>query len=1048
MALAAAPPAPRGMHFPSMDGSSSYSYSPEPNSTSSPSSPSLQKDRDLDPVWRSKRVSNPSTPHRNSSLKPVQASPDGASSAAGESSATYSSITPSQSASQGGLRSNRRDFSPPPQQRRERSSVDGGTRNQQQRQSRVDSIHTSTRRTEGEENELEILDSPSSSNSKNHLSFRNLELASLSTPELHLSSDPLILVEEPHLKRRFDRNEPLAKVGGPSFSPHSRTRSNEPADLNFTSLGAVMNSVTPAGKEGKISIRKKTKTSGGRAKSDALGSTPSPRERKLSINTVTANGGKQSSRKEANGSEISSTGSNVTVAADSAVTSNGSQKSPSPSSGEGNSIRNAASWFKRPRRWSHHSASSSKVAQSPSVSDVASSSEAIQAESAVSYATAGTGTTAFTSSSHDDARTTTSLGVDGGPSTPLAALEKMRSARAFLSSELGRMGEGGILENDRPRLAELALFGLQKDGEASKLNVEPAQEVSKFWHSISDGVLLCLLANHLRPASVEVIDRRDIDWVKANNISRFLRAARDHLGLRSKDICQTLDLTDGTISGLERVVHTILAVRAQSATHSTTPRRPSLSRERRSSKSSSKASPPLTPPDDEEDLEISVATPSDIPFPQDESPNGSPRRPSGSRQSWTKQQHRQLAERTLNAGSNSGGGGGVLFDDSSRKSRRSGEFKSGSRGKGSAITFADAVSPRAFSASGSSAEEDASSRMPYRDRKLSESAISLTGVAEEEGGGEEEEIQSPSRPRLRSPSSPEADRVISISRDLEESERPVSPFTLGTPGAATPMGRSNSQRRISLELGFGSPPLSPGLRALGNNGSTEAFDEFAFPAAGSGSPVRAGPTRRHSARSQHLPSSLNPSRDALAASGSEASGIPSPRLPFPRSVSSNESPNVKRIGRHLSLNAGSTNEFSSASNASSSYAPASPKVGPSRPNYRHMRYSSELHLPTAQAAQRSTGHGSRSEVSNNSLYNSNDDRVGSGIQFPQAPSSSRPRYDSEMGSSVYTNTLGSFTTDDHSSAMTRLSREPSIAPTSKHKLVVVEDGKPNITYVS
>jgi hypothetical protein len=437
----------------------------------------------------------------------------------------------------------------------------------------------------------------------------------------------------------------------------------------------------------------------------------------------------------------------------------------------------------------------------------------------------------------------------------------------------------------------LALFELQQDGEATRLNVDPAQEVSRFWHSVSDGVLLCLLANHLRPGSVEVIDRRDIDWVKANNISRFLRAARDHLGLRSKDICQTLDLTDGTIAGLERVVHTILAIRAQSATNSTNPRRPSFNADRRSSKSSSRASPPLTPPDDEENLEVSVSNPSDIPFPQDNSPNGSPRKLGGNRQSWTKQQHRQLAERTLSSGQSTG----FNLEEAPRNARRSGEFKSGSRGKGSgSITFADSVSPRSASGNGSSTDEEPSSRMPYRDRKLSESAVSLTGVLEEEGGGEEEEVREASpRLRTRSPSSPEPERMLSLSipRDhLEEPDRPVSPFTLGTPGAATPMGRSNSQRRISLELGLGSPglgpgPLSPTLRALSNNGSTEAFDEFAFPSAGSGSPVRAGPTRRHSARSSHLPSSLNPSRDALSSSASEVSSsvpIPSPRLPFPR----------------------------------------------------------------------------------------------------------------------------------------------------------------------
>ncbi len=251
-------------------------------------------------------------------------------------------------------------------------------------------------------------------------------------------------------------------------------------------------------------------------------------------------------------------------------------------------------------------------------------------------------------------------------------------------------------------------------------------------------------------------------------------------------------------------------------------------------------------------------------------------------------------------------------------------------------------------------------------------------------------------------------------RGSSESDKSGKGFSVKAP----PLARSTSQKRISQELALGQLP-----RAV--IGSTENLDDYI--SASGNSPSRQAPTRRHSARLYPGPSLLNPSRESLLNLGAQSTGesetSPTTRVPFPRGAS--DSPGARRMARHLSMNAGSVDSFSLASGPSTAVnLSSSPKIS-SRPQFRHMRYSSDLHLPLLNRPTSMTGRSPDPSTDERSYI-----------------STSRSRFDSEIGS-IYTNTLGSLTTDEHGSAMTRGSRD---ATGPKHKLIVSEEGKPNITY--
>ncbi|ORZ10934.1 calponin homology domain-containing protein [Lobosporangium transversale] len=67
---------------------------------------------------------------------------------------------------------------------------------------------------------------------------------------------------------------------------------------------------------------------------------------------------------------------------------------------------------------------------------------------------------------------------------------------------------------------------------------------SDLHESLKDGVILCRLANRLRPGTVEQISLKNLPFVKMENISNFLNAAKQ-LGVQSSDLFQTVDLYEG-----------------------------------------------------------------------------------------------------------------------------------------------------------------------------------------------------------------------------------------------------------------------------------------------------------------------------------------------------------------------------------------------------------------------------------------------------------------------------------------------------------------------
>uniref|UniRef100_V5E690 Protein kinase n=2 Tax=Kalmanozyma brasiliensis (strain GHG001) TaxID=1365824 RepID=V5E690_KALBG len=573
---------------------------------------------------------------------------------------------------------------------------------------------------------------------------------------------------------------------------------------------------------------------------------------------------------------------------------------------------------------------------------------------------------------------------------PQAALDSIRKARSFMIRELTRLTEEerGL---DRQRISALMS---QEKPEAQ----EPSIEASRFWSAIADGVLLCLLANRLRPGSVDRIDRRDMEWVRADNISRFLRAARDQLGLRSKDLFQSFDLTDGTVEGLLRVVHTLQATEKKIKRNSkvASARANVIKIEPRTTS----MTPPSTPR--AHDRRMLAAGNGDLDRLHNSSElslnEDTPRRAM-----MTIQENRQEAERILMGKADSA----RLESSSADYKRRSAELGY-PRAKGSSITFADSVKQNSYHGG----EEG---RMPYRDRKLSESAISLTGVVEEPEDGVVANGDSISMSTAGSFSSTHSASMERIQgrRGSSESEKSTKGFAMKAP----PLLRSTSQKRISQELALGQLP-----RAV--IGSTENLDDYIF---ASGSPTRHAPTRRHSARLYPGPSLLNPSRESLLnlASPSNVEPETTPRVPFPRGA--NDSPGARRMARHLSMNGAGTESFAQASGSApgsnnNNGGSSSPKMA-TRPQFRHMRYSSEMHLPLMHRPLSTSGRSPDPSVDERSYI-----------------STSRSRFESEMGS-IYNNTLGSQATDDFGSAPTRGGRG-AIHPS--RRLVVVEEGKPDM----
>lgn len=896
-------------------------------------------------------------------------------------------------------------------------------------------------------------DRPSSSSSARSFSgYSNLAQASLSTPELHLSSDPLIDAEDAQhrflvfpQKDKVQSTSKSAPKRTPKGSPKKayplalanggpdRTHSTEVLPLSgeapYSSLGAVLGAV----------VDSQTDLIGSHSHlPDTLEEQYQPADQEMQNRTGTVimrDYSVPATSKGPGTAAISSAGSTTASHAPDSLTSR-------------NHGSASSNWFKRARKWSaasrakdsrpperrqdssastniapSSSSNSSQIPPRPSISSsiYSSGSDPSTMEDGSVFFSDSVFNSSITQISEPNEASVVMLDAD------TASLDRLRSARTYMVEELSKLSQQEMGQ-DSDRVSSLAWFSREKEAESRGLQLDSSREMLEFWSSISSGVLLCLLANRLKPGAVGRIDRRDIEWVKADNLSRFLRAARDFFGVRSKDLFHPLDLADATVEGLDRAVCTILAMQRTAKSQGMSVRSPSspvtaevLGRVH-SKRRSLIASPPQTP----ESRHIELA--SDGGYGTPDSPYGSPSRKDsfGSKRdrAMTIQQHRQAAEDKLMRAVSPP----PLVSEAQIRARRRrssdtpGILLPGARTKTPSITFAESsFNTRPYS-------EDAS-RLQDRDRKMSESAISLTEVAEEDV----EELAA-AHVNLAAPSEPYSE-VFETSPSM-----PSSPtFTgLNRPRpAASPLVRTSSQRRISQEIGLGQSPR--GLR-----GSLDGGDEFRIPGLSSGSPARHSPARRHSARAGYGVSALNPSRDfSPNLSASEAPSTAAAQVPFPRSTSSGDSAHVKRkapVQMTLESDSGSASSsspflgYSLANGPSSGGATGNASSAiPARPTFRHMRYTSELQLPSSQKAQL-TMEDAKSPLSSDFA--------------PARPIPIRPRnrVESDVGS-LYSHSANAVQSSEDLGNVPRPIREKAaqMASSSRHKLVLTEGGK-NVTY--
>ncbi|CAD6953713.1 unnamed protein product [Tilletia controversa] len=760
--------------------------------------------------------------------------------------------------------------------------------------------------------------------------YKNPEMAALSTPEIHLASSALTGTEDQTPDAGFtQRWHGLIQKG--------RQSPTEAKSSAYSSIGTVMNSTN------------KTTTS----------------KRGHSANDT-----------------IDSTGSN-TARRPSSQMSRQSKTSPEP----GSSSRSFAGLFTRQRRWSQSATQTGEAIVPDDVdtleaadrSTVLGNDEEMtelldddeyEPPAPSAYTAASTKVSATTAA-------TSALSKSSAKATTITPhlREEMHEAVAFLHQELSKL-TGTDLNRYKPRILQLGHMVRSQSRQLT--DTELQGERLNFWLRISDGILLCMLIVRLAPAKAsELPDRFPSQSSVTANFNFFLRAARQTFGLSPNDLFQVQDVTAQTPDGLQRVVHSILTLRARCQRNGTV---------------RSETSPPRTPitsiPEGGE-----MAMP--IPFPTDVSKgmSASPHRRSLS----AVQENRLLAERKLM--------GHRADGDSPGSSRQRKISNVTSSQRTPTVQIVELARDDANTTGGSSL---------YRDRKASESVVSLTGVLEEESEAGDADISAAF-------SSPDVSADFSSSR--------IGLSTSPKLGMGTPAGRPTANmRRLSTDLGLGRP--SARHQRLSFDGSSE----LPFPIA-TGSP-RLGPVRRHSAIARAPgPSSLNPNREMVPSGSLSEVGLDStPRVPFPRSNSAYDSPSRRPGSGHGRPGSGHgvTGRFGSTSGtATGSEIRAAPNsdVGmgstssPSRtrPPVRHTRYSSDLHLPNHT---RPAGH-SRSEVSS---------------ADPQPPPP-RPRFDSEA-TSVFT-AVSFPTSTQEDGVRPRIHRESTVQ--SKHKLVVDNDGEP-VTY--
>lgn len=871
---------------------------------------------------------------------------------------------------------------------------------------------------------------------------RNLALASLSTPELHLASDPLFDTDDPSHRILPSRvNLDHGKTGRTTqiqaapasvkrqckkstqlLSPqeHGRTSTGDAIPSSglgaFTSLGAVMGSVQQeyvpkdVGCDEKIcknsagiTILRDVDGDGVRTSSS---STPEARR----------TGGNWFSRRTR---KWSFTQRDEKV---------GDSKSAASVSNNGILLSRAPNGRDSKEKLASHAGAAASVFSAPRPSISSSLCDSISDFSAgrdnLSKFFSDLGTTStisqMTASTESSQRSLDATSI---------SLDRLRSARAYMIEELTKLSPAEM-GRDQERIINLAKLPRNQVRESNDRALGESKEMLEFWQSIADGVLLCLLANRLMPNSVDRIDRREVDWVKADNISRFLRALRDYFNIKTKDLFHPLDLADATVDGLDKAVHTILVVQksakslGMSVRSPSSPITPATVERVHSKRRSLIASPPQSP--ETMTCDLSGYSAEDFSW----SPAGSPSKHNSSFGSkrgklLTVQQHRQAAEAKLDRNVNNGAAHSVDAQTRSRR-RRSGDlsgngYSTGAlRSKGPSITFAEG----SFLSRSSLDEDPAASavvgsalggsymRMPYRDRKMSESAVSLTGVAEEEL--EETSILNEVN----------ANRMpcgkIDVSQDDVDGEPPHTPLAISRPPIVSSLTNS-SQKRINQEI-----CLSSGSGAIRSSLDVSASsDEFRTSITATNfsnaanSPMKQTPVRQHGARAG---SALNSARDSLSPGGCVGLETPiiSTRVPFPRSHPTNESAKVRHLS--ASLNGSSVESPSGVS-----------PIG--QPARRHLRHSSELHLPkTGMLGRADDMLSSPTPVTSSPFYNASE-------MLPTP----RARLDLDVGSLYSSSATNLLSQEDVTTSLEKITRETSINPSSRHKLVLTEGGK-NVTY--
>lgn len=597
-----------------------------------------------------------------------------------------------------------------------------------------------------------------------------------------------------------------------------------------------------------------------------------------------------------------------------------------------------------------------------------------------------------------------------GPADALhSTMDRMRAARKYLLDELGQLSVEQ-LGWDQERVSELSRTTLVFNSDDVLSDIATSQELWSFWTCINSGVLLCLLVNHLKPGVIDRIDRRDIEWVRADNLSRFLRAARDFFAIRSRDLFHPLDLTEATVEGLQRAIHTILAIRDHATEAGLSTSSPSLPIsstiiERIKSKRKSLSTPLRSPGQREAELpnpdqRFSVSSTSSAELSLGEG--------SESHAELTVAEHRRAAEAKLTQGV------WRPSDPISIKRSQSGSSRSSqpSSPMHYSMTHQELQQTRSITLtlaqdSGpdlSYPQEGTRFQPVYRDRKQSESALSLRGVAEEET----EDIMYPTSASTEARS---YDPLKAAGKGRAPSPR--SGMYIGRPSVVS---RTHSQHRIGREIALaqqGSPDLrKPRVVDL----SLQRTGSPAVPRRHSGRSAEASRTGQPPALSQ-------PAVTALAA-----------QVPFPRCT---ETGALHETGSSSLLHPPLTSRRASTQATTTTKTDPSTSVSwdsdrlqstsfarktPVRPAYKPLPYSSDLHLPaTPPSIPRSV------EVS--SLSPTSDQRTSSGV-------TSQARLSTDTAPSE-------FQSPNSSSAEGRA--VPLNAP-SRHKITLTEEGNKSTTF--